>query len=104
MLTDDEWGLIRSLRNVGVSGSGSGVLRAALLFGAVAVAMAVFVAPMVEKKAESLAASSSLDPLTTGAVKNGKAAQYTIRRSVLQQTPDSVCVISNRGIRTGDCD
>ena len=48
--------------------------------------------------------ATALDPLTTGAVKNGKAAQYTIRRSVLQQTPDSVCVISNRGIRTGDCD
>lgn len=103
MLTDDEWSLIRSLKSAGAGASESGVLRIALLFGAFAIAMALFLAPAVEKQAESLAAASSLDPTTTGSVKGGKTERYVIRRSVLQASPDSTCVISSAGIRSGDC-
>lgn len=104
MLTDDEWSLITSLKNAGSGKDGSGALRIALLFGAFAVVLAVFLAPAVEKKAESIAASSSLDTMTTGAINGGKSARYTIRRSILQDSPNAACIISGAGTRSGECD
>ena len=88
---------------LGVAGS----LRFALIFGAAAIALALFVTPFAERQARALIASgpSGLDTMSTGSISSdrGGGGAYTIRRSVLQSTPQSVCIIRNNGSRTGDC-
>jgi hypothetical protein len=49
-----------------------------------------------------LASAPDLDNITTGSIpqtENGK--RYTIRRSVLQQEPGSVCIIQGYGADSG---
>ena len=46
-------------------------------------------------------AAGGVDPMSTGSIGRGEA--YTIRRSVLQSSPDAVCVIRSDGARSGDC-
>ena len=104
MLTDDEWNLIRALKTAGYGGSGSPVLRAALLFGGLAVLAALLLAPFAENQMGRLLASApDVDPVMTGSVATQRATTYTIRRSILQASPDAVCIISSNGVRSGDC-
>lgn len=87
---------------LGVAGS----LRFALLFGAAAIALALFVVPFAERQAQALMASgpAGLDTMSTGSISSGRSGgSYTIRRSVLQSSPQSVCIIRHNGMRTGDC-
>ncbi|MCC0044484.1 MAG: hypothetical protein H6892_08980 [Brucellaceae bacterium] len=89
---------------LGVAGS----LRFALLFGAAAIALALFVTPFAERQAESLMARApmGLDTMSTGSIGpsgSGSGGSYTIRRSVLQSSPNSICIIKQNGARTGDC-
>ncbi|GAB5506052.1 MAG: hypothetical protein Rhirs2KO_12150 [Rhizobiaceae bacterium] len=90
----------------GVAGS----LRFALLFGAAAIALALFVTPFAERQAQSLMARTpvGLDTMSTGSIGPSGArpaggGSYTIRRSVLQSSPNSICIIRQNGARTGDC-
>lgn len=104
MLTDDEWSIIRTLKNAAADGAGSGALRVALLFGALAVGAAIFATPMLEKKSRSLAAAGNVDTVTTGSIaNNGGSSTYVVRRSVLQGSADSVCIIKANGSSSGDC-
>lgn len=85
-------------------GAGGGVLRVALLFGSAAVALGLVVAPLAQSQFQSRRAATDgfgLDMTSTGSI--GYNGTYTIRRSVLQRTPDSVCVIRDDGRRRGDC-
>ncbi|MBO6717596.1 MAG: hypothetical protein JJ913_06525 [Rhizobiaceae bacterium] len=88
---------------LGVAGS----LRFTLIFGAAAIALALFVVPFAEQQAKSIMARGpvGLDTMSTGSIRQpgGAAGTYTIRRSVLQTTPQSVCIIRDNGMRTGDC-
>jgi lipopolysaccharide export LptBFGC system permease protein LptF len=87
---------------LGVAGS----LRFALIFGAAAIALALFVVPFAERQAQSLMARApaGLDTMSTGSIgQDRRVGSYTIRRSVLQQSPQSVCIIRHNGMRTGDC-
>lgn len=79
----------------------SGSLRVALLFGAGTIALALLVAPFVENRSRHELARGNLDRMSTGSVPTG--GSYTIRRSVLQTTPNSVCIIRPNGSRSGDC-
>lgn len=103
MLTDDEWSLIRAFKDVASPASGPGPLRLALLAGAVAIVAAVALTPMVARKAMSIARAGNIDPVTTGSIQKAPGSTYTIRRSVLQDTPDSVCIIRANGASDGDC-
>ena len=88
----------------GVDGAGYGALRIALLFGSAAVAMVLILMPALHGVSEyrsSRADVAGIDMMSTGSV-NYKG-QYTIRRSVLQSAPNSVCVIRDNGTRIGDC-
>ena len=94
-----------------------GALRLALLFGSAAVGLALILTPLAESQVERMAYSSyssRLDPMATGTIGGamgggqGFASQragssYTVRRSVLQPSPSSVCIIRSNGMRTGDC-
>ncbi|MGB8817295.1 MAG: hypothetical protein WCC66_05160 [Rhizobiaceae bacterium] len=103
--SDDEWDLIQEDRSDGPGIASSGALRIALLFGSVAVAFALFLVPIMGRQGDlpmiGRLSSQTLDQMSTGSVQ-GRGA-YVIRRSVLQNTPHSVCVIRADGRQTGDC-
>jgi hypothetical protein len=82
------------------SASEWGAVRIALLFGSAAVALALIAVPLLEgRNSDRLA--GDIDSMSTGSIGRGEA--YTIRRSVLQSSPDAVCVIRSDGARSGDC-
>ncbi|CAG0998746.1 hypothetical protein RHIZO_02685 [Rhizobiaceae bacterium] len=91
-------------REAGVTQSWSPI-HVALMFGAAAVAMALLLTPVFDRGTEGyLASADNLDRMTTGSTaRRGGPQVYTIRKSVLQPSPDSVCVIRANGIRHGDC-
>ena len=103
--SDDEWDLIQEDRSDGLGVTSSGALRVALLFGSVAVAFALFLVPIMGRQGDlpmiGRISSQSLDQMSTGSVQ-GRGA-YVIRRSVLQNSPQAVCVISADGRKAGDC-
>lgn len=104
MDAEAEWERIRGDRDGPAIGAG-GAVRMALLFGAGAVALALLVTPFLEGQARLTVARSgrpaNLDFTATGTVDRGSS--YTIRRSVLQPSPASICVIRQNGGRIGDC-
>ena len=89
----------------GYSIADSGAIRVALLFGSAAVAIALIVAPLVDLGAGSVVASrgisAELDRTSTGSI--NRSGTYTLRRSVLQQSPSSVCIINKGGQQIGEC-
>jgi hypothetical protein len=103
---ENEWSLSRGDRGVRF---GAGMLRVALLFGSVAIALALILTPMLDGSDDSYVAQSGysdgLDFTSTGSVNRPSRyrGEYTIRRSVLQTSPDSVCVIRDNGTKSGDC-
>lgn len=90
-----------------VNRAGAGALRLALLFGSIAVAMALILTPLAERGTRSVTAraggSLGVDLTTTGSVPRGGGETYTVRRSVLQHSSDSVCIIRADGSGSGDC-
>ena len=105
MHPEDEWNLIRKDRAWRPAGAGMGLVRIALLFGFVAAAFAMILVPIVDDQPrDRLAAGgypAGVDYFETGTVKRQET--YTIRRSVLQPSPHSVCAIHADGRREGDC-
>ncbi|MFQ0814256.1 hypothetical protein AVM02_12630 [Brucella anthropi] len=95
-------------------GAGRGFLRVVLLFGSAAVALALIIVPVLNEQANKIAAQSVLpdgiDRTMTGSIKRDAGSQphapgqtYTVRKSVLQPSPNSVCIIEANGSRHGDC-
>lgn len=86
--------------------TGSGILRLTLLFGSAAAALALFLAPIVERETEARISRpvlpANIDTMSTGSISRG-GGSYTVRRSVLQEMPDSVCIIRGDGSQSGDC-
>ena len=82
-----------------------GTLRLALLFGSAAVAFALIAAPIAERRTQAaFALAGGIDQMATGSVERApRGSSYTIRRSVLQETPQAVCIIRQNGTRTGSC-
>ena len=107
MDTEESWDQIRNDRGWRLGATGIGLLRATLLFGSAAVALALILVPIMDDLSSGQVAQSGqdfpldLDMTSTGSVEPGGA--YTVRRSVLQPSPDSVCFIRANGARVGDC-
>jgi hypothetical protein len=106
-MMENEWDVVRNDRGW-TGGAGMGVLRITLLFASAAVALALIVAPIAERQTRSDLAqngvSAGLDDMATGSIgSTGYRGEYTIRRSVLQASPQTVCVIRDNGVRIGDC-
>lgn len=102
----EEWEEPRSGRDGVFGGFGMGALRVTLLFGSAAVALALILTPLAENQIERMAYASytgRLDTMATGTVGSRAGGAYTVRRSVLQPSPASVCIIRSNGMRTGDC-
>lgn len=82
-----------------------GALNMALLFGTAAIALTLIVTPMLAPgKADRMQASTmDYDNITTGSVpsSDGRTKRYTIRRSILSDKPDDVCIIQQDGTKVG---
>ena len=105
---DNDWDVVRNDRGWSAGNSGMGVLRITLLFGSAAVALALIIAPIADSQTRSYVAQDGgpmgLDTMTTGSIKGGDyRSRYIIHKSVLQSSPEAVCVIRADGRRTGDC-
>lgn len=100
MQPEDEWNLIRTDRVPDTSLRVSAI-RIALLFSSVAIALALFLVPFAENQSRNIASSGALDLMSTGSVP--ATDRYTIRRSVLQPSDTSVCIIRADGTRNGEC-
>ncbi|MDG4880919.1 MULTISPECIES: hypothetical protein [unclassified Mesorhizobium] len=105
MSLERDWDTIRPDRTFRAADAGMGILRITLLFGSAAVALALIATPFLDSQPRSQTArdglAGGLDMTSTGSI--GHRNTYTLRRSVLQPLPSSVCVIRNDGSRYGDC-
>lgn len=98
----DDWDNTRGERGF----PGLGLLRPVLLFGSAAIAAALMLVPVLEDASSDLADAGpqGLDLTSTGSIAPaGGTGHYVVRRSVLQSSPDAVCVIRADGARAGDC-
>jgi len=86
----------------------TGALNIALLFGTAVIALALILTPMLadrsDKQRRLADVQDDFDRITTGSIKPAEQGtkHYTIRRSVLQETPNSVCVVEGYGVGN-DC-
>ena len=104
MALPDDWDRSDTDRGWGVAGTGIGALQIAVLFGSAAVAFALILTPLVVSHTSRIALSpAGIDSMSTGSIGNQASGTYTVRRSVLQSTPNSVCIIRQNGTRSGDC-
>jgi lipopolysaccharide export LptBFGC system permease protein LptF len=101
---EDEWNLIRKDRGWRIDGTSMGLVRIALLFGFVAAAFALILVPIADEQSRAYSARATygdgIDNFKTGTIR--RRDTYTIRRSVLQPSTNSICVIRD-GQRRGDC-
>lgn len=103
MKFDSDWNLDRPDRSVRVAKAGMGLLRVTLLFGSAAIALALFATPyLADQNRQQVVGSryGGLDLMSTGSI---GANTYTVRRSILQTSPNAVCIIRESGARSGDC-
>ncbi len=96
-----EWASSDASRESLLGIAGGGVLRFALLFGSAAVALALILAPIVDNQTRSFVGSPGVDTMATGSIQQND--RYTIRRSILQDSPNAICVIRENGARSGNC-
>ncbi|MBE1706970.1 MULTISPECIES: hypothetical protein [Mesorhizobium] len=105
MSLDRDWDSIRPDRGFRAADAGMGILRVTLLFGSAAVALALIATPFLDSQTRSQSTrdsfSGGLDMTATGSISH--RSTYTVRRSVLQAQPGSVCIISSDGRTSGDC-
>lgn len=84
--------------------AGMGFVRITLLFGSAAIALALVLTPVLERRMRDVAINGiGLDRMPTGSVEDRKGHIFTVRRSILQPMPDSICVIRENGARGGSC-
>ena len=79
--------------------AGGSILRVALLFGSVSIAIAMIVTHLLGNSFSDNI--QSLDFGSTASI--GSKERYIIRKSVLQPDPNSVCIIRENGTYSGDC-
>jgi hypothetical protein len=102
MSLDKDWDSIRPDRGFRAADAGMGILRITLLFGSAAVALALIAAPLLDSQTRSVRDGlAGIDTMSTGSI--GHRDTYTLRRSVLQPLPSSICVIRSDGSRSGEC-
>lgn len=102
MRIDDDWDAPRP--SLGTRGAfGLSTIHLALAFGSLAVALGLIIAPIAEERVMRQAGTAGIDMTSTGSVGNRGKGVYTVRRSVLQSTPNAICIIHANGVHTGDC-
>ncbi|MDQ0456515.1 hypothetical protein [Rhizobium paknamense] len=101
---DEDFQKIRERKRRAASGSGRiGVLNLALLFAVAAIALSLVLTPMLSDgigKKHMAFQPPEVDSMSTGSIpveRDASGKRYTIRRSILQSTPGSVCIIDHVG-------
>lgn len=106
MDNDRDWANLRPQQASTFTEAGFGMVRITLLFGSFAIAIALFLTPLLDRSEGTSVAGgpfyAGVDRMATGTVRRGEQ-QYTLRRSVLQTSPTSTCIIHSNGTRSGDC-
>lgn len=101
------WMTVRDKGGAGHQPAGFGAVRLALLFGTAAMAVAVILTPILAERTPARVAflPGDYDSITTGSIPTaaGHKKSYTVRKSVLQETPEAVCIIDRAGHSVGDC-
>ncbi len=105
-MNDEFWKTVRSRQRATYRSGKTGALNIALLFGTAAIALSLIVTPMLAERSDQKRLAhvqEDFDMLTTGSIKPTEAGSkhYTIRRSVLQETPGSVCIVQGYGAHGG---
>jgi len=109
-MDDEIWKTVRTKQRPAYRSGRTGALNVALLFGTAAIALSLIVTPMLAKRSEQSRIANihqDFDMISTGSIQRDtdntkeKNKHYTIRRSVLQDTPGSVCVVQGYGSETG---
>lgn len=106
-MDDEFWKTVRNRQRATYRSGKTGALNIALLFGTAVIALSLIVTPMLAERSDQKRLAhvqEDFDMLTTGSIKPGEGGSkhYTIRRSVLQETPGSVCIVQGYGA-DGDC-
>ncbi len=82
-----------------------GLIRITLLFGSAVIGIALIAVMVMDNRFADYMADSGypqgIDRTATGSI--GYPGSYVMRRSVLQSSPTSVCIIRDNGARSGDC-
>ncbi|AYD02684.1 hypothetical protein [Neorhizobium sp. NCHU2750] len=105
-MDDEFWKTVRNRQRSTYRSGRTGVLNMALLFGTAAIALSLILTPMLAEHSDERRLAhvqEDFDTLTTGSIKpaDGSTKHYTIRRSVLQETPGSVCIVQGYGADSG---
>ncbi|BDA86106.1 hypothetical protein Sa4125_36480 [Aureimonas sp. SA4125] len=82
-----------------------GLFRATLLFGSIAVALAMIVVPTADHQAKLVAAErvKTLDTVTTGSSVRSDKKHYVSRLSVLTDPDKGPCLLFPDGTQRGAC-
>jgi hypothetical protein len=104
-MDEEFWKTVRNRQRTYRSGR-TGALNMALLFGTAVIALSLILTPMLAERSNQTRLAhvqEDFDMLTTGSIKptDGSGKHYTIRRSVLQETPGSVCIVQGYGTDGG---
>jgi hypothetical protein len=105
-MDDEFWKTVRVRQRATYRSGKTGALNMALLFGTAVIALSLILTPMLAERSDQKRLAhvqEDFDMLTTGSIKpsDGSAKHYTIRRSVLQDTPGSVCIVQGYGSDSG---
>lgn len=107
MTNGDFWMTVMDRDGVAGQPKRIGAIRAALLFGTAAVALATILTPILADRASTARvawAPDQFDNITTGSIpQHLRTKSYTVRRSILQDDPGALCIIRSDGRKTGDC-
>lgn len=99
-------GLTQSLQNIwkraDLKGTCAPAIRVALLFGCVTVVLTLLLTPEAARRSRQATFDPGIDQIVTSAIRSRNDV-YVHRRSVLQPTPNSVCIISRDGSKRGQC-
>jgi hypothetical protein len=105
VMTNKDFGKdVRQSRRAASRSGRVGAVNVALLFAVAAVAVSLVLTPMLSDHSSSTQLASQpdmLDTMATGSIpaQRDGGKRYTIRRSILQETPGSVCIV---GAASGD--
>lgn len=104
-MNEDFWKTVEMRRPHSHKSRKTGVLNIALLFGTAAIALSLIITPMVAGKTTGprlAQVPENFDMITTGSIPKADIRKtYSIRRSVLQETPGSVCIVQGYGNESG---
>ena len=97
-MSEEFWKTVRVRQRTTYKSGRTGALNVALLFGTAVIALSLIVTPMLagrDNQKRLAHVQEDFDMISTGSIKpaDRSSKHYTIRRSILQETPGSVCIV-----------